>query len=87
MKVSELVAKLLELPQELEVILQKDAEGNGYSPLSDVDADEIYVCESTYHGDVFQDSWTHEEAGFPSPSEWESFKEDHVRCVVLSPVN
>jgi hypothetical protein len=53
MKVKELIEQLSEMDPELEVILQKDAEGNGYSPLAGSDGDCVYEAESTYHGNVY----------------------------------
>lgn len=87
MKVSELISQLQSMPQDAEVILQKDAEGNGYSPLSEADCDCIYVPRSTYHGEVLSTKWTWQEADIYSSEQWEEFKRDNPRCVVLAPVN
>ncbi len=38
MTVKELKKAIKDLPDDMECILQKDAEGNGYSPLSDVES-------------------------------------------------
>jgi hypothetical protein len=51
MKVHELIALLSALDPESPVILQKDAEGNGYSPLSGLQA-ASYVPETTWSGEV-----------------------------------
>ena len=45
MNVKELKEAIANLPDEMEVVLQKDSEGNGYSPLSDVDTDAVYIPE------------------------------------------
>ena len=85
MKVSELMDRLAEMDENAEVILQKDAEGNGYSPLYEVDGDAIYVSESTWSGDVYCASWTAIDAAM-SKDEWaEMLKKP--RCVVLAPIN
>jgi len=42
MKVKELIESLKKLDPELEVILQRDPEGNGYSPLNDVDGEDVF---------------------------------------------
>lgn len=55
------------------VIMQKDAEGNGYSPLYDVEADAVYVAESTWSGDC------------PLPEDQEEGV--GVPCVILGPTN
>jgi len=90
MKVFELIEKLTNLPNEFrycDVILQKDSEGNGYSPLVDIDADAIYNPDTTYSGEVFSTEWSAEDAGFDSEEEWEEYKRSHKRAVVLFPVN
>jgi hypothetical protein len=52
MKVKEL-KKLLEIvDDERIIILQKDAEGNGYSPLIEIDAEVNYRADSTWSGDI-----------------------------------
>ena len=53
MNVKELKEQIANLPDDMEVVLQKDAEGNGYSPLSGADPDAVYIPDSTWSGDVF----------------------------------
>lgn len=55
MNVRELKEALEDLPDDMEVICQKDSEGNGYSPLSGIDSDAYYVADSTYSGDVYME--------------------------------
>jgi hypothetical protein len=51
MTVQELIDELMNLDPDAKVILQKDAEGNGYSPL--VGAEEcLYMPETSYSGEV-----------------------------------
>lgn len=50
MKVKELVELLQKANQDFEVILAKDSEGNGHSPLAIVDIEREYISESTYYG-------------------------------------
>jgi len=47
MKVKELIEELKKADQESEVIIQKDSDGNGYSPLSTVDINAVYVPHTT----------------------------------------
>ena len=49
MKVKDLITKLQEQDQDAVVIMQKDSEGNGYSPLYEVD-DGHYQADSTWSG-------------------------------------
>lgn len=85
MKVKELIMILSEFDQNAEVILQKDAEGNGYSPLAGADHDAVYVPESTWSGSVYSTSWTADDACMEE-SEWKKILRKK-RCVVLNPVN
>jgi len=86
MKVSELISELQKLDQDKIVILQKDGEGNGYSPLSGSDEDCVYQADSTWSGVVYSTDWTADEA-LIDEDEWESFKKNMPGCVVLFPIN
>lgn len=85
MNVKELKAELEDLPDDMEVILQKDAEGNGYSPLAGANADAIYMTENTYSGLVFSTYWTAEDVGVDE-EEWARIK-TNPQVVVLYPIN
>lgn len=87
MTVSELIEELKKLPPDSQVILQRDSEGNGYSPLYAVDGNAIYRPETTWSGEVFSTNWTFCDADFDSQAEWDSFKASNQRCCVLAPVN
>ena len=53
MNVKELREALAGLPDDMIVIVQKDSEGNGYSPLSGVDGvNNAYRAETTWSGEV-----------------------------------
>lgn len=85
MKVSELMSLLAEFDEDAEVILQKDSEGNGYSPLYVVDGNAIYVPATTWCGDVFSTDWSAEDAD-RDEDEWKELLK-RPRCVVLAPTN
>lgn len=85
MKVKELIEVLSSLNQESEVILQKDAEGNGFSPLRGADGDAVYIPDSTWSGDVYSLDWSAEDACM-GKEEWKQIKK-MPRCVVLYPIN
>lgn len=71
--VADLIAQLqTQTPTDI-VVLQKDGEGNGYSPLAGADA-ALYNADSTWSGEVYR------------PND-EDGPKDGVRCVVLYPVN
>jgi hypothetical protein len=85
MKVKELIAELETLDPNLDVILQKDSEGNGYSPCAGVDGDAVYRALNTWCGVVYDTTWSAEDADM-SEQEWEQFKEQ-PRVAVLYPIN
>jgi hypothetical protein len=80
MKVKDLIEELKKMPQEHEVYLQKDPEGNGYDELRYADPDCIYI-----DGDVYSTEWTFDEACFDSHEKWEEFKNKNNKCCVLAP--
>lgn len=82
MKVKELVKLLTakSIDQDSEVILQRDSEGNGYSPLCGVDGKCVYIDGEVHStkssaNDVCMDE-----------DEWENIKKSNKRCVVLWPI-
>jgi hypothetical protein len=85
MKVKELIDELQKLHPDSEVILQKDGEGNGYSPLAAVDGDAVYMPETTWSGEVYSMGWTAEDA-CKDEDEWAEIVAK-PRCVVLAPTN
>lgn len=77
MKVKELAELLTGLDPEAEVVMSRDAEGNGHSPLADYSDQYHYVPESTWHGWL----WGHED------EEGDEKPEGAIKCVVLWPTN
>jgi hypothetical protein len=72
---------------ECEIILQKDAEGNEYSPMSDAVEVGIYVAESTWSGQVYNPNSSAEDNGMYD-EEWEKLKDDKSKqCIVFWPIN
>lgn len=85
MLVKELIEYLKEMPQDALVVMSKDAEGNCYSPFSDM-ANAVYVPTTTWYGDVYSLDWTAKDVGMED-DEWEKFKKEHQACIVLWPTN
>lgn len=85
MKVKDLIRELQLIDPELDVIIQKDSEGNGYSPIAGTDENCIYIAETTWYGDVYDSTWTADDADM-GEEEWAKILEK-PRCVVLYPVN
>lgn len=84
MNVKELKEAIQDLPDNMEIILQKDAEGNGYSPLEGANPDAVYVAE-TWYGNVYSMDWTADDACMEE-EEWEEIK-NKSRSLILYPVN
>lgn len=78
MKIRDLIAELSKLDPELDVVIAKDAEGNGYSPCSGAWPGN-YTPESTWSGD-----WR---SLGDEPSEDGDCSAAEVNAVVLFPVN
>ncbi len=85
MNIKELKEIIANLPDEMEVILQKDAEGNGYSPLEEADPDAVYIADSTWSGDVYSMEWSADDACM-TEKEWKEIK-SMPRALILAPVN
>jgi hypothetical protein len=85
MKVKDLIAELQKLDGEMQCIMQKDREGNGYGPLEGLDAECIYVVNWREDGEVFGANDTNDEADM-EPEDWAEVLQ-LPRCVVLYPTN
>ena len=83
--VKDLKEMIESFPDEMEVILQKDSEGNGYSPLAGVDGDAVYVPDSTYSGIVYSMNWTAKSACVED-EKWEEIKLK-PKSLILYPTN
>jgi hypothetical protein len=85
MKVIELKEAIKDLPDDMEIILQKDAEGNGYSPLEGADPNSVYIPETTWYGEVYSMERTADDAEMEE-EDWEEIKKN-PRSLILYPVN
>lgn len=78
--VGELLDYLATQPRDRPVILAKDAEENGYSPLASAE-EGLYEAESTWSGEVYYpDRDDDDEDPFEPP-------ESAVPAIILGPVN
>lgn len=85
MNIKELKEAIESLPDNMEVILQKDAEGNGYSPLEGFDPDCVYIPETTWSGEIYDTNWSAGDS-LMDEEEWEKMK-SKPKCLLLFPVN
>lgn len=72
-----------DLPGDTPVVLQKDAEGNGFSPLAGAD-ESMYLADTDYSGEVYMTSA--QVAADPSYTEEDEAPEDAVHAIVLWPL-
>ena len=88
MNVKQAIKFLQSLPPEMQsarLILQKDAEGNGFSPVEGMDADAVYLPDNKYSGQVFDTQWTADEACMTEKEHARMLKKP--RCIVVFPIN
>lgn len=80
----ELADYLATQPRDRKIVMSKDAEGNAYSPLNDVD-EAMYVADTTWSGETYM---TPEQlAEQETPDDWFEAPEVAERVVLLGPVN
>ena len=85
MKVKDLIEKLEQVDPEREVILQKDAEGNGYSPLYGF-WEGTYIAKTTWWGEAWLEELTSDlehRGGFTE----EDVRTDGEPAIFLEPIN
>jgi len=80
MNVKELKEVIKDLPDDMEVILQRDSEGNGYETAHGADPFCVYDPEEEI---IFDLSWDADEA-CKEDEEWEEIKKK-PRCLVVYP--
>lgn len=89
------IAEHPDVPDDTPVILEKDAEGNGYSPLSAIGTG-WYIARSAWSGKVYSDDDSVTAAAVAADGDLAYSVEqgdmheigpEDVRCVVLGPVN
>jgi len=86
MKVREVIEELQKMDPELDVILQKDGEGNGYSPCAGASDRCVYRAESTWSGEAHDLDDSADDMCLDE-DEWEAYKKKHPQVCVLWPVN
>ena len=69
-------------PRDRKIIMARDAEGNGYSPLAGIE-EGMYSATSTWSGEIYG---TPEDVA-AEPGEWTPAPDDAERVIVLGPVN
>lgn len=78
------LAKLDHLPGDTIVVLAEDGEGNGYSPLAEVE-EAMYAADSTYSGERYMTE--EQRQAEDDPDDWSECPEDAVKAVFLWPTN
>lgn len=85
MNVKELREAIANLPDDMEVIIQRDSEGNGFRVTGGVDYECIYIPDGSWSGDVYSTTWTAHEAGYDE-EEWDEMLKK-PRVLVIYPIN
>lgn len=85
--VRDLRERLVGLPDDLPVILEKDAEGNGYSPLASISYPHYFQEESSWSGYLLDSKEDFVSDPDDPTDTYEDYIKDSVKCVVLGPVN
>ena len=85
MTIKELREALKLYPDDMEVIVQSDAEGNSYSPLYCIDGNAVYIARETWYGDVFSAESSAEDECMDE-EEWDEILR-MPRSLILVPVN
>lgn len=78
------LAELDHLPGETIVVMSKDGEGNGFSPLAEVET-AMYEATTTWMGERYLSDEDREETG--EPDEYSEAPESAVPAVFLWPTN
>jgi hypothetical protein len=88
MTVGQLREFLAGQPDDRLVVMSKDAEGNGYSPLA-VAEEAMYLAETTWSGEVYltPEELVEEMAAGTGATEEDAAPDEAVRVVYLGPVN
>lgn len=79
----ELADYLAVQPRDRKIVLRKDAEGSGHSPLADA-WEAMYSADSTWSGETYP---TPEDLVGTEPGEYNPGPDDAERVIVLGPVN
>jgi hypothetical protein len=81
--VKELKELIRDLPDEMEIIMSKDTEGNSFTPIWAVSTKRVYIPDSPNSGEVYDLTMSAEDAGF-TEGKWEKIKRMD-RALVLYP--
>lgn len=82
MTIKQLKEIIQDLPDDMEIIIQRDPEGNSYTELDDADPNCVYLQRSN---EVYSTLWNHDEA-MMEKEEWEEFIQ-RPKTLVLAPHN
>ena len=72
------------LPGTTPVVLAKDGEGNGFSPLTEAEP-AMYAADTTWSGERYLTEEQRQATG--APDEWSEAPDDAVAALFLWPVN
>lgn len=76
-------AKILLDNPDVELIMQRDPEGNGYSPMAGIDYN-IVLVNGGWEYEVYNLDWDADDADM-DPEEWEELKKNNTGYAVIWP--
>lgn len=80
MNIKELKEIIQELPDDMEVILSSDEEGNSYFPAQNYNSSSIYE-----DGNVIETKWSAEDNDFESEKAFETYIKNRNKVLILYP--
>ena len=80
MNIKELKEIINDLPDNMEVILSGDEEGNSYLPAQNYNASNIYD-----DGEIIETEWSAEDNGFDSEKEFKAYIKNRNKVLILYP--
>lgn len=78
------IAALDHLPDNTPVVLAKDAEGNGFSPLDEAETG-MYLAQTTWYGEHYLTE--EQRLAKDDPEDWFEAPDNAVLAIFLRPVN
>lgn len=83
--VKKLKEMLENLPDEMEIFLQDDSEGNGYKQVSGIDSDCVRISDDyAYEVEIYSTRWSADDADMDE-EEWEEIKNNNPKVLVIHP--
>lgn len=80
--VKDLKGIIANLPDDMQVVVQRDSEGNGYNPAYSADPNCIW---DQHEEEILSTNYTGEQNGVYDPEDWEKMLKESPRVLVIAP--